>query len=202
MRPSSGDSDQVAPRHIDSSASQIFSAGVFAKSSRSGRHEVILKTGETLPVAQFVDVSSLENGQPVLVQAMKSEAGWEVPEIRPAPPQVEKRHESLFLWPLDRVSTWALACQLAQTPPEERWREAIGAARAEFVRRGRSAEDLEAMTNIAKWALNVMNPDQSTVHTVVADADDLEMAVEVSEKQQLDTIERLKEIRSSIERYR
>lgn len=202
--PKTQQAEQRTPTRINSPAMQIFSAGAFVREDAADVGVVVLRTGETVPLSVGVKASEFQNGQQVLVQAVKSHGVWEVAEIRPAPSPDAKRRESFFLRPYDQVSTWALACRLAQAPAEERWADAIADAKTELLRRNRSSDDLMEMITITNWALKIMNPSEppSTVHNVVADSDDLEMAVARAAELHLESPERLSAITAAIERYR
>lgn len=196
--------EQRTPTRINSPATQLYSAGTFMRADAADVGVVILGTGETAPLSVGVKTSEFQNGQQVLVQAVNSHGVWEVAEIRPAPSPDAKRRKSFFSYPYDQVSTWALACRLAQSPADERWAEAIADAKTELLRRNRSSDDLKEMITITNWALKIMNPSEppSDVHHVVADSDDLEMAVARAAELHLESPERLSAITATIERYR
>ncbi len=94
----------------------------------------------------------------------------------------------ILLRPISACSSWALACHLAKSARADLEAE-LAKLDAELVRRGKSRGDIDEMVAFARWALEILNPiDGRTresggrVHQVVADADDLDLAVEIAER--------------------
>ena len=80
---------------------------------------------------------------------------------------------------LGRYDSWRLACFLAKQQPKE------PAIFAELEARGISDAAISEMLALAAWAVEVMNPPGGRVKRVVADASDLETALEIAQHRKL-----------------
>ena len=80
---------------------------------------------------------------------------------------------------LGRYDSWRLACYLAKQQPKE------PAIYAELAARGISDAGIGEMLALAAWAAEVMNTPDGRTKRSVADASDLEAALEIAQHRQL-----------------
>ncbi len=80
---------------------------------------------------------------------------------------------------LGRYDSWRLACYLAKQQPKE------PAIYAELQARGISAAGIGEMLALAAWAVEVMNPPGGRIKRTIADASDLEAALELAQHDKL-----------------
>jgi hypothetical protein len=97
------------------------------------------------------------------------------------------RQRTLFLQPVRDHSAWSLVCVLARSPDPVPFEIALREIHNELARRGKSASDIEEMTAMVLWATEVINPfngrtaeSGGKVHQLVADTDDLELAIDIA----------------------
>jgi hypothetical protein len=80
---------------------------------------------------------------------------------------------------LGRYDSWRLACFLAKQQPKE------PTIYAELEARGISQDGIGEMLALAAWAVEVMNPPGDRITRTIADASDLEAALEIAQHRKL-----------------
>ena len=144
---------------------------------RRGRAAVPVATMDPRVVAEIRE-AHLQTIERLREVERRARAEWSSPT----------RQRRLLLQPVRDHSAWSLVCALARSPDPVGVEVALRELHDELARRGKSASDIEEMTAMVLWATAVLNPVKGgtaesggTVHDLVSDSDDLELAIDIAE---------------------
>jgi hypothetical protein len=174
----------------DGPTHEFYAAGIMIRSDL-----VRLESGETVTLPPGMPTPGVDTA--VTLRGTRQGGRTIALEVRQrASPNPVK----LFLRPMLEVSSWAIAARLAQTNGDAS--ESAEALQAAEVARERGIDpvDFEEMKSAALWALAILNPPGQTIHQVVADRDDVELAVDLAVQTMED--ENLKKTRALLDRIK
>ena len=154
----------------------------------------------TMVRVHAVDIGPLGNVRATRVESLSGsdrESSDEVPQ------------KPFLLRPPSEYTSWRLACALVTSHRLAHHEKQLRDIHDELaLRRGKTPELIDEMTELVKWAVAVINPvdggtaeSNGRVYQIVADFDDLELAVEVAQERQLVAPEELARVRAVIQRH-
>ena len=147
-----------------------------------------------------VRVTGVEVGPLGRLRATRVELAGASDEAEDAVPQ-----RTFLLVSPSQSTAWRLACVLATSSRAPHHARQLRAVETELsTARGKTAQDIAEMIALVRWAVAVINPingrtaeSNGTVHQLVADYDDLELALDIAQERHLvepAELERLSEV--------